>query len=84
MIRAAGAKEIHVRISSPPITNPCYFGIDIPTKRELVASKHSVEEIRKSIGADTLAYLSLDGLKKAVEDDNSFCYACFTGEYPIR
>jgi amidophosphoribosyltransferase len=85
MIRRAGAEGIHVRISSPPITHPCFFGIDTPMKSELIASSHTVEEINRYISSDTLGYLSLEGLKRCVGDDNSnFCYACFTGGYPIK
>ena len=84
MFRNAGANEVHVRISSPPITHPCFFGIDTPKKSELIASSHKIKEIRKFINATSLNYLSLDGLKKCVrEDAESFCYACFTGDYPI-
>ena len=84
MFRNAGAKEIHVRISSPPITHPCFFGIDTPKRSELIASYHKVKEIQKFINASSLHYLSLEGLKKCVKEDaESFCYACFTGDYPI-
>jgi len=84
MFRNAGAKEIHVRISSPPITHPCFFGIDTPAKSELIASSHAVKEIQKYIGANSLCYLSLEGLKKCVAwDPDQFCYACFTGDYPV-
>ena len=84
MFRNARAREIHVRISSPPITHPCYFGIDTPKKSELIASSHKVKEIQKFINARSLHYLSLEGLKKCVrEDAEHFCYACFTGDYPI-
>ncbi len=84
MFRHAGAKEIHVRISSPPITHPCFFGIDTPKKSELIASSHTVKEIQKFINATSLNYLSLDGLKKCVkEEEENFCYACFTGDYPL-
>lgn len=84
MFRNAGAKEVHVRISSPPITHPCFFGIDTPKKSELIASSHDVKKIQKFINASSLYYLSLEGLKKCVrEDAESFCYACFTGDYPI-
>jgi amidophosphoribosyltransferase len=84
MFRNAGAREIHVRISSPPITHPCFFGIDTPKKSELIASSHKVKEIQKFINARSLHYLSLEGLKKCVrEDAEHFCYACFTGDYPI-
>lgn len=84
MFRNAGAKEVHVRISSPPITNPCFFGIDTPKRSELIASSHKVKEIQRFINANSLNYLSLEGLKKCVESDaESYCYACFTGDYPI-
>ncbi len=84
MFRHAGAKEVHVRISSPPITHPCFFGIDTPRRSELIASSHEVKEIQKFINASSLHYLSLEGLKKCVRGDaESFCYACFTGDYPI-
>jgi amidophosphoribosyltransferase len=84
MFRNAGANEVHVRISSPPITHPCFFGIDTPKRSELIASSHMVKEIQKFINASSLHYLSLGGLKKCMrEDAESFCYACFTGDYPI-
>ncbi|TKS60875.1 MAG: amidophosphoribosyltransferase [Nitrospira sp.] len=84
MIRHAGAKEVHMRISSPPIISPCFYGIDTPTKNELIASNHSTEEIRKYITADSLAYLSLDGmLKSAPGTPDQYCNACFTERYPI-
>jgi amidophosphoribosyltransferase len=82
IIRAAGAKEIHMRITAPPIIAPCYYGIDIPTRRELIASSKSVEEIRKFIGADSLGYLSLEAVLRAVEDNKNYCAACFTNNYP--
>jgi amidophosphoribosyltransferase len=83
MFRNAGAREIHVRISSPPITDPCFFGIDTPKKSELIASSHAVSEIQKFIHATSLNYLSVEGLKKCVKGEEiKFCYACFTGEYP--
>jgi amidophosphoribosyltransferase len=82
IIRAAGAKEIHMRITAPPIIAPCYYGIDIPTRHELIASTKSVEEIRKFIGADSLGYLSLEAVLRAVEDNNRYCSACFTDKYP--
>jgi len=85
MFRNAGAKEVHVRISSPPITHPCFFGIDTPKKSELIASSHTIKEIQRYINATSLNYLSLEGLKKCVEGEaEQFCYACFTGDYPIR
>jgi len=84
MFRHAGTKEIHVRISSPPITHPCFFGIDTPKRSELIASAHEVKEIQKFINASSLHYLSLEGLKKCMRGDSEqFCYACFTGDYPI-
>jgi amidophosphoribosyltransferase len=84
MFRSAGAKEVHVRISSPPITHPCFFGIDTPKRSELIASSHKIKEIRKFINASSLYYLSLEGLKKCMrESAESFCYACFTGDYPL-
>ena len=83
MLRQAGASEIHMRISSPPTKDPCYYGIDTPEKEELIASRHSVDEIASYIGVDSLAYLSLEGLYRAVESTpGSFCDACFTGTYP--
>jgi amidophosphoribosyltransferase len=88
MIRQAGAKEVHVRISSPPTAFPCYYGIDTPTRTELIASSHSIEEITRYITADTLGYLSPEGMRKAagVEDGSAghFCDACFTGNYPVK
>jgi amidophosphoribosyltransferase len=84
MVRAAGAKEVHMRISCPPTLSPCFYGIDTPTKKELIASSHTIEEICKYIEADSLAYLSLPGLMRAVGSrGNEFCTACYTGQYPI-
>jgi amidophosphoribosyltransferase len=84
MLRHAGAREVHMRISSPPIVSPCFYGIDTPTKKELIASSHNKEEIRKYITADSLAYLSLDGMLKAAPNQpNDYCTACFTERYPI-
>jgi len=85
MVRAAGATEVHMRISCPPTVSPCFYGIDTPTKKELIASSHSVEEIRKYIEADSLGYLSLPGLLRAVEGSSAeYCTACYTGQYPIE
>jgi amidophosphoribosyltransferase len=85
MVRAAGATEVHMRISCPPTLSPCFYGIDTPTKKELIASSHTVEEIGKYIEADSLAYLSLPGLMRAVNGKgNEFCTACYTGQYPIE
>ena len=83
MIRQAGAREVHMRISSPPTTHPCFYGIDTPTREELIASSHSVAEIREYLGADSLAYLSVAGLYAFTAKRASFCDACFTGNYPI-
>jgi amidophosphoribosyltransferase len=84
LLRRAGAKEIHMRVCAPPIKYPCFFGVDMATRKELIASHKSVEEIRQFIGADSLGYLSLDGLMKSVNlPRDSFCTACFTGDYPI-
>lgn len=84
MLRDAGAKEVHMRISSPPDKNPCFYGIDTATRQELIASSRSVEEIREFIGADTLHYLSMENLVRATgRPKEDFCTACFDGEYPI-
>lgn len=83
MVREAGALEVHVRISCPPILSPCFYGIDTPTKRELIASHKTVDEIRAFVEADSLGYLSLDGMRKAVGDNEGrYCLACYTGKYP--
>ena len=85
MLRDAGAKEVHMRISSPPTISPCYYGIDTPTRSELIASASSVEEIRRFIEADTLAYLSREGMYTYFgERKNGFCDACFSGNYPVH
>ena len=84
MVRSAGAAEVHMRISSPPIQWPCYYGIDTPTRKELIGASHQTEEIRRYLGADSLGYLSLDGMLKATGGDpGSFCHACFTGNYRV-
>ena len=84
MVRAAGAREVHMRISSPPIQWPCYYGIDTPTRKELIGSSHEVKEIERYLGADSLGYLSLDGMLKAAGNDpGHFCHACFTGQYQV-
>ncbi|WP_076465268.1 amidophosphoribosyltransferase [Actinomyces mediterranea] len=82
MLREAGATEVHVRISSPPVTWPCFFGIDFPTRAELIASSMSVDEVCQSIGADSLAYLSMEGMVRATQQGTSLCLGCFTGDYP--
>ncbi len=88
MVRDAGAREVHLRISSPPTQWPCYYGIDTPTRRELIASSHSIEEIARYVTADTLGYLSLEGMVAAVSNDakdaaSHYCHACFSGQYAI-
>jgi amidophosphoribosyltransferase len=84
MIQGAGAREVHVRVSSPPIQWPCYYGIDTPTRKELIGASHLPEEIRRYLGANSLGYLSLEGMLKATgADPSSFCHACFTGNYRV-
>jgi amidophosphoribosyltransferase len=83
MMRDAGAREVHMRISSPPTQWPCYYGIDTPTRRELIASSHGVDEIARYVTADSLRYLSLEGMLAAVGDEASLCHACFSGQYAI-
>jgi amidophosphoribosyltransferase len=83
MVRAAGAREVHMRVSSSPITGPCYYGIDTPSREELIAANHDVPGIAKIIGVDSLGYLSLEGMLNAVPDGpEGFCHACFSGDYP--
>jgi amidophosphoribosyltransferase len=84
MVRAAGAKEVHMRIACPPTISPCFYGVDTPSKSELIAATHSVEEIRQFIEADTLAYLSLEGVLETVAPESgSYCTSCYTGNYPV-
>lgn len=84
-LRDAGAREIHMRVSCPPLISPCFYGIDFPTKKELIASNHSIEEIRQFIGVDSLKYLSIEGmLNSMMLDKEEFCTACFTGNYPTK
>jgi amidophosphoribosyltransferase len=83
LVRAAGAVEVHMRVSSAPVTGPCYYGIDTPSREELIAANHTLEEIRTSLGVDSLGYLSLDGMLHAVPGGpEGFCHACFSGDYP--
>lgn len=90
LLRDAGATAVHVRIASPPLLHPCYMGINIPTRGELIANKLNAEQLAKHVGADSLAYLSVDGLERAVQlnqetawpREKSHCTACLTGEYP--
>jgi amidophosphoribosyltransferase len=86
LIRNAGAKEVHMRISCPPTISPCFYGVDTPSKKHLIAANKTIEEIRAYIGADSLAYLSLEGLKKACGegDVTTYCSACYTGDYPTN
>jgi amidophosphoribosyltransferase len=84
MIRSAGAREVHLRLGSPPITGPCHYGIDTPTREELIAATHSQEEIRRFLGVDTLGYLSLEGMLTAAGGTMGFCHACFSGQYPTE
>ena len=85
MLREAGAKEVHLRLSSPPIISPCYYGIDMPTKKELLASFKSVPSIKRYLGVDSIGYLSKEGmLTLPALPQDEFCAACFTGKYPIK
>ncbi len=84
MLKDAGATEVHVRISSPPFRYPCYFGTDVPSSNQLIAYNHSVEEIAKIVGADSLGYLEQDRLNELIEGDDRYCHACFSGEYPVK
>ena len=83
-LREAGAKEVHMRVSCPPIISPCFYGIDFPTKKELIAANTDVESIRNHLGLDSLGYLSLEGMLKAISNPpNHYCTACYTGKYPV-
>jgi amidophosphoribosyltransferase len=85
MLKDAGAREVHVRVCSPPVTHPCYFGIDTPDFDNLIAANYTIEEIRKMIGADSLGYLSVEGLLESISlGGDKVCVACFNGEYPIH
>ncbi len=86
MMRQAGAREIHLRVACPPTISPCFYGVDTPNKSELIASNHTIEEIRRFVEADSVGYLSLASLRKAVDDDerHEYCYACYTGDYPTE
>jgi amidophosphoribosyltransferase len=89
MVRAAGAREVHMRISSPPTTHSCFYGIDTPERAKLLAARHSVDEMAALIGADSLAFISQDGLYRALGQPGrdpaapKYCDACFTGDYPV-
>jgi amidophosphoribosyltransferase len=83
MVRNAGAREVHMRISCPPTISPCFYGVDTPNKSELIAANSTIDGIRRFIEADSLAYLSLDALRESVADNRGeYCYACYTGNYP--
>ena len=84
LLRAAGAKEVHFRVSSPPVAHTCHFGIDTPYRQDLIGSKHDVEEIREMIGADTLGFISVEGLLQSVGGENTYCKACFDADYPME
>jgi amidophosphoribosyltransferase len=85
MVRGAGAREVHLRISCPPTISPCFYGVDTPSVAELIAANNTVEEIRRFVEADSLGYLSLGGLREAVADHNhDYCYSCYTGNYPTE
>jgi len=84
MVKAAGAREVHLRISCPPTISPCFYGVDTPSRSELIAATHTIEEIRKYVEADSLAYLSIEGLRAAVgSEQGSYCTSCYTGVYPV-
>jgi len=83
-LRELGARELHMRVSCPPIRHPCYYGIDFSSKGELIAANHSVEDIARYIGLDSLHYLSIDGLLSSLDNKQNFCLACFDENYPIQ
>jgi amidophosphoribosyltransferase len=84
MLRDSGASEVHVRVACPAITDPCYMGVDMASREELIASSMSVDEICEHIGADSLAFLSIEALMRALEAEDGYCNACFTGDYPFE
>ena len=87
MIRSAGASEVHMRISCPPTVSPCYYGVDTPTKKQLIAANKSIEQIREFIGANSLAYVSMEGLRRACGEGVNgvaYCTGCYTGSYPTK
>ncbi|PJB64676.1 MAG: amidophosphoribosyltransferase, partial [Anaerolineae bacterium CG_4_9_14_3_um_filter_57_17] len=83
LLRQAGAKEVHMCITCPPIAHPCFMGVDMGTYADLIAHQRTVEQIRKKVGADSLTFLSLEGMMRAVGQADGFCQACFTGKYPV-
>jgi len=85
MLRDAGASEVHLRISAPPIRHPCHYGVDMSTTQEMIAHGRTIDEVAEELGSDSLAYLSLDGLYEAIDlPRETHCDACFTGEYPLE
>ncbi len=84
MVRKAGAKEVHIRIASPPVTHSCFFGIDTPFRHYLIGATKTVDEIKDYIKADSLYFLSIEGLRKSTESDKGFCLACLNGDYPME
>ncbi|MDD4692773.1 MAG: amidophosphoribosyltransferase, partial [Eubacterium aggregans] len=84
ILREGGAKEVHFRVTSPQVAHTCHFGIDTPRRKYLIGAKKSVEEIREILGADSLAYISLEGLNKSVGGGTEYCRACFDGDYPME
>jgi amidophosphoribosyltransferase len=84
MLKKVGVKEVHLRICSPPIQFSCFYGIDTPARSELIAASKSVEDIREYLEVDSLEYLTIEDLRSVVDDPDNFCYACFSGEYPVR
>ena len=85
MLRKAGVAEVHLRIAAPPTTGPCFYGIDTPTRAELIASSNTVKEIGHYVGADSVGYLSLEGMHEATHDnEGGYCDACFSGRYPME
>jgi amidophosphoribosyltransferase len=82
MLRQAGASEVHFRIGSPPVRFPCFYGIDMPTKKELIGSRMEIPAIAEKLGVDSLGYLSMDGMVDAVAEAGPYCTACFSGDYP--
>jgi amidophosphoribosyltransferase len=84
MLRDAGATEVHVRVACPAITDPCYMGVDMASREELIAGNQSVAQICEHIGADSLAFLSIEAMMRALDADEGFCNACFTGVYPFE
>jgi amidophosphoribosyltransferase len=83
MLKRTGVTEVHLRICSPPIRYSCYYGIDTPGQTELIASSHTIEEIKEYLQVNSLEYLTIDELRSVVKDPDSYCYACFSGEYPV-